>query len=472
MEQELVINDLFSQSEIDVFGAAIHQNAISQMGADNKYPNQTKRILIVVDFFNQFQLISDAKNLFWYHNNYYQLISEKKVKKLVKMVFIAAGWDDYKTRVGGEIYSQLFVDMDVDSYQIDNYPSIIPFKNGNYNMSEGKLDSPSPEIYFTKQFSVDCNESDDCPKFKKFMGRILPYEKPRRQVLTYLSYCFTTRIDVQITQIWTGEGDNGKTTLSQLIKRIMGGFISHIPLKRLMNENDRFSKSHLMGKWLNIGSEIKSSRKFKETGIDDFKELITNEWLYGEKKGDAPAEWKNYTKFLFELNKLPLQSAYMDFAFYRRLQIIPFTQIIEEEEKIKGLHDILYDEEGPQIVAYILSHYKLIDEVLKQDAALAEKLWRLNTHSVFLFVSTYYFIGRGMASFPKDVFNKYLGWCKLLRKKPVNMDTFENLLKSQGAEKYQERDYETQRFITRYSMELKEKDGTIDAFMLEGEIKT
>jgi putative DNA primase/helicase len=85
-----------------------------------------------------------------------------------------------------------------------------------------------------------------CPEFEKFLARILPDDKEglssvRDFVQRYLGYCLTALTREQVFVLFHGEGRNGKSTLVDIIARILADYSTSVPISTLIS-NDHARK--------------------------------------------------------------------------------------------------------------------------------------------------------------------------------------------------------------------------------------
>ena len=374
--------------------------------------------------------------------DHYQFVEYATIGSFLQEVFALAGWVDYRSRDAIEVYNQIHqrTNLPVENRQmINNYAHIVPFSSKYFNMVLNEQFDPDPDYYYLDTFKTEMNCSAECPRFRKFLDEILPDRQQQLKVLAFLCYCLTPRIDLQMAQCWVGCGSNGKTELSKIFDLMMPGFVAHIPFDMFMEKGNKFIGSELKNKYVNVGSEL-NPKSLTSSGTSCLKRWITNKTMRSEEKFGNPENILNLTKFLFDVNELPLPTSFTDYAFFRRFQIIEFNQNITE--KTKNLMDSIWDEEGPQIARMIVSSYENMETLLAEDATEAERLWHLNTQSVFVFFELYCDAECQGQSPTDEVFEQYEQFCKLENKKPVNNRHFGRLLKKMGVNRLYDTGYD------------------------------
>ena len=124
---------------------------------------------------------------------------------------------------------------------------------------------------------------------------------------------------MQVCFILTGAGSNGKSTILNCIKKLLGKEnFSSLDLKEL---EETFTPAELHGKLANIGDDI--SAKYLESS-SVFKKCVTGESFIVQKKYGQPFELTSYATQIFCANELPNANDKSD-GFARRLVIVPFN---------------------------------------------------------------------------------------------------------------------------------------------------
>lgn len=375
-------------------------------------------------------------HLYLWIRDHYQEVSELEFGKWMQTIFDEENWGDYTSKNSTEIMIQMMertVVGDEIAAKINYYPAIIPFKDRYYNYVTQEFIEPTPQYYFTAVFETTIAPGE-CPMFHKFLDRILP-RNDQLKVLAFLAYCLTPRIDLQMCQIWTGDGKNGKTELVKIFDFLMPKFVSHISLDKMAEKGDRFTASELLGMYVNQGSEVSGG---SISAIDVFKRLITNEFFRIEGKYQAGYTLHNMAKHLYDVNNLPTPSIYMDNAFFERLQIIEFNAYIPPSERVADLMKSIWEAEAPQIMHMLVSMLDDLTHYIYEDGTESERLWNEHLHSTQVFFSNYCEMGNEDTAC-ELVFADYLTYCEEQLRKPCSKIQFGRLLKSYGVQRYKVR---------------------------------
>ena len=124
--------------------------------------------------------------------------------------------------------------------------------------------------------------------------------------------------NMQSCFILTGEGSNGKSTILNMIKKLLGKpNYTALDMKDL---EDTFRPAELYNKLANIGDDI-SAKYLEDSSV--FKKVVTGESVLVAKKYGQPFELESYATQLFSANQLPPVNDKTD-GFSRRIIIVPF----------------------------------------------------------------------------------------------------------------------------------------------------
>lgn len=208
----------------------------------------------------------------------------------------------------------------------ENTPSAdanwIAFRNGLLNIHDDGFIPFSHEHIITNKIDWDYNPTAHDDLTDKTLDKIACNDKEIRMLLEeMIGYCMFRRNELGKAFILTGSGSNGKSTLLNMLKTMLGKRnVSALDLKKL---NDRFSTVMIFGKLANIGDDI--SEEFI-TDAADFKKIVTGETIDAEQKGQPKFEFEPYVKLLFSANNIPRIGKGRDStAILRRLIIVPFN---------------------------------------------------------------------------------------------------------------------------------------------------
>lgn len=199
-------------------------------------------------------------------------------------------------------------------------PNIIALKNGLYNIQTNTLSEFNSNVIIKNKINVNYNKLAYSEILDKTLNKICCNDKNLRKLMEeMIGYTLFRRNELGKCFILTGNGKNGKSTLLDVMKELIGkNNISSVELKEL---NSVFKPYQLEGKLANIGDDI-SNEYIPDNST--FKKLVTGETVNVERKGRDPYDFNNYSKLIFSCNDIPRINDLSD-GLKRRIMFVPFN---------------------------------------------------------------------------------------------------------------------------------------------------
>ena len=201
-----------------------------------------------------------------------------------------------------------------------SHPKYIGLKDSILDIQTMETFPYSPAFIINNKIDYEYNDGAYSEVMDKTLDKVCRNDKEIRLLLEeMIGYILYRKNTMQSAFILTGEGANGKSTILNVIKKLMGkqNFTS-LDLREL---EDTFKPAELYNKLANIGDDI--SPKYLETS-SVFKKVVTGETFMVQKKYGQPFEMENYSTQIFCANSLPPVNDRTD-GFTRRIIIIPFN---------------------------------------------------------------------------------------------------------------------------------------------------
>ena len=288
----------------------------------------------------------------------------------------------------------------------------------------------SPKFVINNKIDYNYNENAYSEVMDKTLDKVACYDDEVRMLLEeMIGYSLYRENTMQMAFILTGGGSNGKSTILNLIKRLLGKQnYTSLDLREL---EDTFTPSELYNKLANIGDDI--SAKYLETS-SIFKKVVTGESFMAQRKYGQPFELESYATQIFCANELPPVNDKTD-GFSRRIKLIPFTATFKttDEDYDPFIQSKLETDESME---YLL---KLAIDGLKR--VLYNKKFTKSTRSRIEkneFVKNNNPILQWLDDSPKieneavaDVYLKYKLWCTQMGVHPVKQVNLSRELKEE-----------------------------------------
>ena len=403
-----------------------------------KLKTQPERINYITEFLTENfiwkSIISKKKNssdLYIFNNitKYYDLISSSQFCGEIDEIYqgIPTLMGKYKTKDGIEIYDRICNRNITKDENLDYYPTFLPFENGIYNFKTQEFTQNTPDNFITKTLPYDRDESLNCDLFKKTIEEIIPDPVSRKIILTYLSYCLSGLIHLEIAHIWMGKKNNGKTKLCEFFIELLGDLGSSVSFETLSVEPGAICRTR--GKRSNGAGEI-GGDYLNTTAVNRTKRLITDKLMEGRDAYERHQKWKNQCKQIFPTNDLPNPRKCKK-AFYRRWQIIFFSVDFTGKED-KTIFDRILKTEASGVISYLLTFVPFWDELLISDADLIEEIWKNDALSTYQFIEEKCEIDRSYRIETTELYGIYGDWCLEQGKDAVSMKIFGSDLRQEG----------------------------------------
>lgn len=308
-------------------------------------------------------------------------------------------------------------------------PEVIAFSNGLYDLRDGSFNEFTPDVVITNKIPWAYNPAAYSELLDHTLDKIACGKADIRALLEeMIGSCFyrSNTLAGGGSFILTGEGANGKSTLLDALKYLLGDAnIASLDLKEL---GDRFKTAELFGKLANIGDDIGSDYI---ANVATFRKLVTGQRVSAERKGQDPFEFDNFSKQLFSANAIPrLGRSKESYSIMRRLIIVPFDATFTSNDTDFN-PNIRFDLQTPEVMEYmILLGLNGLKRVLAQksftksaDVERAIESYRIENNPLLAFLEE---LGEdGVVNEPvKNVYMRYKEFCMANQFEPLNRIEF------------------------------------------------
>ncbi len=241
----------------------------------------------------------------------------------------------------------------VDPDELDRHPWLLNVRNGTVDLRNGELLPHNRAHLMTKVAPVDFDPAASCPTFDAFLTRIMDgNEGLIRFIQRAAGYALTGDTSERVLFILHGEGRNGKSTLLEVMRMILGDYAVRTPTDTLMAKRDAGIPNDiaaLRGARFVSASEADEGRRLAEATIKDLTggDTISARFMRGE--------FFNFTpefKLWLGTNHRPVIRG-TDRAIWDRIRLVPFSVRIPDAEQDKQLRSKLLAE-APGILAWMV----------------------------------------------------------------------------------------------------------------------
>jgi putative DNA primase/helicase len=330
-----------------------------------------------------------------------------------------------------KLYLQFLAAAYFEPIQPQNGKVLINLQNGTFEITKNSqaLRKFRAKDFLTYQLPFEFDEAATCPKFQKYLDKVLPEKELQNIVAEFLGYVFTKNLKMEKALLLYGFGANGKSVLFDVMNALLGREnIANFSMSNLLEEHNRALIAH---KLLNYGSEITATRT-----RDEFKNLVSTEPIQARLKYGNSFTMTDYAKLAFNCNELPRDFDHQH-AYFRRLLIIPFRVTIPENEQDKTLANKIIAQELAGVFNWIIAGLKRLLETEKftESEIVRDTLesYKQESDSVACFIAeNSYKPSATEYILLKNLYSDYRIFCQDDGASPLKKTNFKHRLESNG----------------------------------------
>ena len=298
---------------------------------------------------------------------------------------------------------------------------------GTVDLRTGALRPHDRADRLTMMTSVAPALGAPCPTFDSFMRDVTLGDPALVDYLqVVLGYSLTGDCSLHALFYWYGLGRNGKSTLADLLLRLMPGYAKKIPASTLMTDSKGTRHpteiASLKGVRLAIGSEVQEGAYWDESKI---KELTGDAVLTARFMRQDFFEFERTNKILVLGNYRPRLRS-IDPALRARLKMIPFLADFTGREDRQMAARL--DAEGPAILGWLIEGARLWATERKLPACQAVDDLTADyfeaQSTVEMWISERCVVEDSARSRSGDLYTNYREWKLLRGEQPVSQTLF------------------------------------------------
>lgn len=309
-------------------------------------------------------------------------------------------------------------------------------QNGTINLRTGKLKPHNRKDLIQIVLPLEYDPPAQCPRWNAFLNEIFSgSEALMNYVKRLVGYTLTGDISEQIMVICHGNGSNGKSTLLEVIRALLGGYARQANFESFIKQRNvsvRQDLARLAGARFVTAIEAEAGCQLAEVTIKQVTggDPITARYLFGK-------DFEFYPEFKLFLaaNSKPVIKG-KDHGIWRRVKMIPFDVTISEEKKDKGLKEKLL-QELPGILAWAVEgclEWRKHGLGEPQEVQEATRNYRGEMDSISKFISERCELESNKSVKKGEIFEIYTLWCNETREEPETMRAFGDSLRRLGIE--------------------------------------
>ena len=322
----------------------------------------------------------------------------------------------------------------IDIDKLDTYPWLLNCQNGTLNLRTGELYAQRREDLITKLIPVEYDPNAKCPIFLGFLDKIMA---GNTDLISYLKkiigYSLSGSIIEQCIFIFFGTGKNGKTTLLEVIRKVLGDYARNAEFDTFiykLNSAIRNDLARLSGARFVTASEPERNVILSESLVKQITggEPITVRLLHKEYFEFFPT-----FKVFFAVNKKP-NIIGADTGIWRRIRLIPFNVTIPENQRDLTLLEKLQNE-LPGILSWAVEGCMewQVNGLQEPKEVLEETDCYKDTMDDFAdYIADQCIVGQTEYVGTKEFFQNYTNWSNSKRLKLLGKKEFNEKIRERG----------------------------------------
>jgi putative DNA primase/helicase len=317
--------------------------------------------------------------------------------------------------------------------ELDRDPWLINCQNGTVDLRTGKLKDHDPADRITKIVPVDYDPDAPCPRFKQFLKETLVDDAVITFVKRYSGYTLTGITRERLLAILYGFGKNGKTTLVELLRDVMGDYATNTDTETLLMRkyqgvgND---VAALKGARFVSAAEVEQGRRLAESKVKQLtgRDTVTARFLFGEPFSFRPA----FKLWLSTNNKPVIQGT--DDAIWDRLRLIPFTQRFDGDRQDPRLPEKLRSELAGVLAWMVEGCLEWQEHGLGEPDSVREatEQYRAEMDTLAAFIEDRCVVREDVVAPATPLYKQYQMWCDDAGEKPETQKMFGMRLRERG----------------------------------------
>jgi putative DNA primase/helicase len=217
-------------------------------------------------------------------------------------------------------------EVPVFSEQLDARPWFLNVQNGTIDLRRGALRPHHREDLITKLAPVEYRQDAEAPRFLRYLAEVFAGDEQLIAfVRRFAGYSLTGSTEERVFAILHGTGKNGKTTLVELLRDVLGDYAANTSAETILsqrNEGINNDVAALKGARFVSAAEVEQDRRLAESKVKNLTgtDTVTARFLYSE-----PFEFRPEFKLWLSTNNKPVIRG-TDDAIWDRIRLIPFEQ--------------------------------------------------------------------------------------------------------------------------------------------------
>ncbi len=339
-----------------------------------------------------------------------------------------------------------------DSLDSDDF--LFNLKNGTFDLRTFELKEHSRENFITRIADYEYLPDARCPLFQKYLNRIFRSRNDKDDMISFLQravgYTLTGSTAEQSLFLLYGSGANGKSVFLDVLNALVGEYGTVTQSRTFTTDRGEISNdiAALAGKRMVYASENSSDTHLDESII---KQLTGGENISARFLHQEFFSFKPRFKIWWAFNHPPAITD-MTNSIWRRIKIVPFSEVLPESEWDKNLAEKIIQNELPGIFNWAIEglkdYYKLGSLTPPKVIAEATQSYKEDQDILHDFITEFCEtpsdddpFGKAFEIKASDLYNAYKIWnTSNGDEKPMSSTKFGRLLHDKGFQRDRKKD--------------------------------
>jgi len=292
----------------------------------------------------------------------------------------------------------------------------------------------SREDLITKLAPVEYDPVAEAPRFERFIVEVFEGDEDLIAfVQRFAGYSLTGSAQERAFAILHGSGKNGKTTLVELLRDVLGDYARNTDTETVLRKRHTGignKVAALKGARFVSAAEVEKGRALAESKVKNLTgtDTVTARFLFAE-----PFDFRPEFKLWLSTNNKPVIYG-TDDAIWDRIRLIPFDQRFTGAKADRGLPRKLRDE-LPSVLACMVRGCMdgQLDGLGESEKVLeATEGYRTEMDALALFIEERCIVGPHVWCEFKDLYAAYGKWCEESHEHPESSRRFADSLTERG----------------------------------------
>lgn len=328
----------------------------------------------------------------------------------------------------------------IDPANLDDAPDLLNVQNGTLELPTSGSVRPvlkphDPADNLTKVAAVAYDEIAEAPLFEAFLQQIQPDAEMRAFLQRLFGHALSGHVREHILPIFHGVGANGKSTLVEVCRKVLGDYAASVDPGLLIDRGEQHPTgvADLFGLRLALTHESDQGRRLAEGTI---KRLTGGDAITARRMREDFWTFQPTHSLIMVTNHAPIVTG-TDEGIWRRLRIVPFDVTIPPEDRDGELPEKLFAE-GAGILRWMVEGYLAYQrEGLAAPVAVdkATNEYRDSSDMLGLFLSERCVIQPNAHVGSSPLFDSWKAWCEKENLQAGSQKSFSTRLQERGFDK-------------------------------------